>query len=52
MMAFVVFWLVKLLLAIIYGVKAGRREWAEYPVFGQLARHILNIGPGGDALNP
>ncbi|MGC2473570.1 MAG: DUF4870 domain-containing protein [Candidatus Sulfotelmatobacter sp.] len=52
MMAFVVFWLVKLLLAIIYGVKAGRGEWAEYPVFGRLARHILNIGPGGGALNP
>ena len=42
----------KLLLAIIYGVKAGRGEWAEYPLLGRLARHILHIGPGGAFMNP
>jgi uncharacterized protein len=38
-------WLVRLLLAIIYGIKAGRGEWAEYPLLGRLARHILNLPP-------
>ncbi len=46
-MGFVVLWLIRLLLAIIYGVKAGRGEWAEYPLLGSLSRRILNIGPGG-----
>lgn len=50
-LGFVVLWLVKLLLAIVYGVKAGRGEWAEYPILGRLARRILNIGPGGAILN-
>ncbi len=51
-LAFVILWFVKLLLAIIYGVKAGRGEWAEYPLLGRLARHILHIGPGGAFMNP
>ena len=25
-------WVVMLVIAIVYGVKAGRGEWAEYPV--------------------
>ena len=32
-----------LLAGIIYGVKAGRGEWAEYPVLGRLALKILNL---------
>ena len=36
-----------LLAGVIYGVKAGRGEWAEYPVLGQLSRRILKLGPGG-----
>jgi uncharacterized membrane protein len=47
MLGFVALWFVKLLLAIIYGVKAGSGQWAEYPILGRLARKILNIGPGG-----
>ncbi|HTS07239.1 MAG TPA: DUF4870 domain-containing protein [Candidatus Eisenbacteria bacterium] len=47
MLGFIALWLVKLLLAIIYGVKAGSGQWAEYPILGKLARKILNIGPGG-----
>jgi len=43
-------WIVTLVIAIVYGVKAGRGEWAEYPVLGPLARRILKIGPGGVAL--
>ena len=51
-LGFAVFWAVKLLLVIIYGVKAGRGEWAEYPILGRFARHILSIGPGGAVINP
>ncbi len=32
-----------LLAGIIYGVKAGRGEWAEYPVLGRLALKVLNL---------
>ena len=42
-------WVVMLVIAIVYGVKAGRGEWAEYPVLGRLSRKILKIGPGGTA---
>lgn len=45
-------WAVMLVVAIVYGVKAGRGEWAEYPLLGKLARRILNIGPGGAAMQP
>jgi uncharacterized membrane protein len=37
--------------AIVYGIKAGRGEWAEYPLLGRLARRILKLGPGGTALS-
>jgi uncharacterized membrane protein len=36
-----------LLAGIVYGVKAGRGEWAEYPYLGPLALKILKLGPGG-----
>jgi uncharacterized membrane protein len=51
-LGFVLLWFLRLLLAIVYGVRAGRGEWAEYPVLGRLARKILNIGPGGAATAP
>ena len=35
--------------AIVYGIKASRGEWAEYPVLGRWARKLLKIGPGGTA---
>ncbi|HKF23726.1 MAG TPA: DUF4870 domain-containing protein [Candidatus Angelobacter sp.] len=38
--------------AIVYCIKAGRGEWAEYPVVGRWARKILKIGPGGTNLQP
>ncbi len=44
-------WIVILAVAIIYGIKAGRGEWAEYPLLGRLSRRILKIGPGGTALD-
>jgi len=44
-------WVLILVVAIVYGIKAGRGEWAEYPVLGRLARRILRIGPGGESLS-
>jgi uncharacterized membrane protein len=43
-------WVFMLVVAIVYGIKAGRGEWAEYPLLGSLARRILKIGPGGEFL--
>jgi uncharacterized membrane protein len=39
-----------LVIAIMYSIKAGRGEWAEYPVLGSWARRMLKIGPGGTNL--
>jgi hypothetical protein len=38
-------WVGTLVIAIIYAIKAGRGEWADYPVLGKLARKMLKIGP-------
>ena len=43
-------WVFMLVVAIVDGIKAGKGEWAEYPVLGRLARKILSIGPGGEPL--
>lgn len=43
-------WVSLITVAIVYGIKAGRGEWAEYPVLGGLARRILGLGPGGTAI--
>lgn len=40
-------WVTKIVVAVIYSIKAGRGEWAELPVLGGLARKGLKIGPGG-----
>jgi len=40
-------WVFMVVIAIVYGMKAGKGEWAEYPVLGRLARRILSIGRGG-----
>jgi len=34
-------WVVMLVAAIVYGIKAGRGEWAAYPILGALARRIV-----------
>ena|SRR5947209_8648287 len=39
-MAFVVF---ELVLAIMFAIKAGRGEWAEYPLLGRLSKRMLHI---------
>jgi uncharacterized membrane protein len=43
-------WVFVLVVAIVYGIKAGRGEWGEYPLIGPLARKILKIGPHGTIL--
>jgi uncharacterized membrane protein len=40
-------WGAMVVVAIVYGVKAGRGEWSEYPFLGPLACRILKLGPGG-----
>ncbi len=44
-------WVFMVVVAIVYGIKAGKGEWAEYPVLGRLARRILGIGPAGEPLS-
>jgi len=44
-------WVVMLVVAIVYGVKAGRGEWAEYPLLGPLARRLLKLSRGGVPLS-
>lgn len=36
--------IINLILAIVYAIKAGQGEWANYPVLGRWARRILKIG--------
>jgi hypothetical protein len=38
-------WIAMIVMAVVYGVRAGRGEWAEYPVLGRLSRRILKLGP-------
>jgi len=37
--------IISIVLAIMYAIKAGNGEWADYPIFGKLARRILKMGP-------
>jgi uncharacterized Tic20 family protein len=37
------FWVMVLITAIMYGIKANRGEWAQYPVIGGWVRRILHI---------
>lgn len=50
--SWLVMWVVMLVTAILYGVKAGRGEWVEYPLVGRWSRQILKIGPGGASIEP
>lgn len=40
---FMLAWITVLVAAITYAIKAGRGEWAAYPVLGGWARRVLNI---------
>jgi uncharacterized Tic20 family protein len=43
--------ILNLVIAIVYAIKAGQGEWAEYPFLGRLARKMLRMGPGGAQLS-
>ena len=36
-------WMANLILGVVYSIKANRGEWAEYPIFGRLARRIVGV---------
>ena len=36
-------YVVVLVLSIMYAIKAGKGEWANYPVIGPIARYMLNL---------
>lgn len=36
-------WVTLLIIAIVYGIKAGRGEWAKYPIIGNWVARILKI---------
>jgi uncharacterized protein len=44
-------WVVTLIVAIVYSIKAGQGEWADYPIFGQVARRLLKMGPRGAGIS-
>jgi uncharacterized membrane protein len=44
-LGFMAMWVGTLIIAILYAIKAGRGEWADYPVIGKLARRILKMEP-------
>ena len=37
------FWVILIVLVVVYSIKAGRGEWAQYPLLGRLARKLLNL---------
>lgn len=41
-LGWMVMWVLMLVTAIVYGIKAGKGEWAAYPVIGRWARRVLN----------
>jgi uncharacterized membrane protein len=51
-LGFMALWVGTLIIAIIYAIKAGRGEWADYPLLGKLARKILKMGPMEERLAP
>ncbi|MGC2698468.1 MAG: DUF4870 domain-containing protein [Candidatus Angelobacter sp.] len=44
-LGFMAMWVGTVVIAIIYAVKAGRGEWADYPLLGKLARRMLKMEP-------
>jgi uncharacterized Tic20 family protein len=50
-LGFMAAWTLMLVIAIVYAIKSGRGEWADYPLLGRLSRKILKIGPGGTAVS-
>ena len=51
-LGFMTLWVGTLIIAVLYAIKAGRGEWADYPILGKLARKILKMGPMEERLAP
>jgi uncharacterized membrane protein len=51
-LGFMCMWISVLVIAIVYAIKAGRGEWANYPIVGRIARRLLKIERQGAAVNP
>jgi uncharacterized membrane protein len=51
-LGFMALWVGTLIIAVLYAIKAGRGEWADYPLLGKLARKILKMGPMEERLAP
>ncbi len=48
-LGFMAAWAFVLVIAILYAIKAGRGQWANYPVLGNIARRLLKINDLGEA---
>ena len=42
-LGFMSMWVAVMVIAIVYAIKAGRGEWANYPVIGKIARRMLKM---------
>ena len=51
-LGFMCMWVGTLIIAILYAIKAGRGEWADYPVLGKLARKMLKMEPNETHVAP
>lgn len=56
-LGFMSMWAAVLVIAIVYAIKAGRGEWANYPVIGKIVRRILKMNapdpdPVSSSINP
>jgi uncharacterized Tic20 family protein len=40
---FVAGWVLNLVIAIVYGIKAYQGQWAQYPIIGRLARRCIEV---------
>jgi len=45
-LGFMGMWITVLVMAIVYAIKAGRAEWANYPLIGKIARRLLKMDQG------
>jgi uncharacterized protein len=43
-------WVFTLVIAIVFGIKTSKGQWARYPVLGSPPLKILKIGPNGESL--
>jgi uncharacterized membrane protein len=42
-LGFMGMWILVLVIAIVYAIKAGRGEWAGYPIIGRITRRLLKM---------